>query len=242
MNLVLFEAEELERPLPSSDPRAKHVTRVLRMGPGDTFRAGVVGGKLGSATIIDSHREGLLLRFELMQEPSPLFPVTLLIGHPRPIVIRRLLKDLSSMGIERIVFAATDLGERSYQETRLWDDEGWRASLVEGASQARSTLLPEVLRYAGVRTAIEALCSEERPQANRVLLDVGSELPSADRVTYRLPSTIAAVGSERGWSDRERALFRSAGFIAVGAGSRTLRTETACIVGATLLLSGMGLL
>ncbi|MCK5199364.1 MAG: RNA methyltransferase, partial [Spirochaetales bacterium] len=55
-------------------------------------------------------------------------------------------------------------------------------------------------------------------------------------------SCLLAIGSERGWSERERKLFKKHGFVFAGLGSRVLRTETACTAGITLLLSRMGLI
>lgn len=244
MNLILFEEDELDHPLSSADPRSKHIRKVLRLGPGDHVQVGVVEGRRGTAVITRMEADGVSFHFDLSEESDPLLPLTLLVGHPRPIVIRRLLKDLSTLGVRRIVFAGTDLGERSYQETRLWEDEGYRSALVEGAAQARSTRLPEVLRFAGIRTSLEALYSGSGSGSgvNRLLLDAGRELPAFDGLDFPHAETCLAVGSERGWSERERHLFADAGFTALRAGMRTLRTETACIVGCTLALSRMRLL
>ncbi|MCK7479781.1 MAG: hypothetical protein M0C28_22700 [Candidatus Moduliflexus flocculans] len=49
--------------------------------------------------------------------PLPLRPVTLVLGFPRPIQVARILKDLCSLGVRRILMAATDLGEKSYAES-----------------------------------------------------------------------------------------------------------------------------
>jgi len=246
MNLILFEEDEMERPLPYTDPRSKHIRKIMRLGSGDSVQVGVVEGRRGTAVITEMGPEGVRFRFDLTEESEPLLPVTLLVGHPRPIVIRRLLKDLSTLGIRRILIAGTDLGERSYQETRLWEDDGCRSALVEGAAQARSTRLPEVLRFAGIRTALEALDAGAAVGSgagvNRLLLDTGRELPPLDTLDLPHAETCLAVGSERGWSERERGLFSAEGFTVARVGTRTLRTETACIVGCTLALSRMRLL
>jgi RsmE family RNA methyltransferase len=53
---------------------------------------------------------------------------------------------------------------------------------------------------------------------------------------------VAAVGSERGWSDRERDILEDAGFTRLSMGSRALRTETACIAAAVLAMEKIGAL
>jgi len=53
-------------------------------------------------------------------------------------------------------------------------------------------------------------------------------------------SAVLAVGSERGWSEHERDLLDTAGFLRLSLGSRALRTETACIAAAVLAIQSLG--
>ena len=53
---------------------------------------------------------------------------------------------------------------------------------------------------------------------------------------------IAAIGSERGWTDAERALLAEKGFTLCSMGKRVLRTETAATVSASIILSSLGFL
>ena len=57
-----------------------------------------------------------------------------------------------------------------------------------------------------------------------------------------MQNVVAAIGSERGWSKKERQLLEQYGFIRLSMGSRVLRTETASTVAASLILSAMGAL
>lgn len=52
----------------------------------------------------------------------------------------------------------------------------------------------------------------------------------------------AAIGSERGWTDNERSLFKQAGFTLCGMGERVLRTETAATTAAAIILNALGVL
>ena len=76
--------------------------------------------------------------------------------------------------------------------------------------------------------------------AARLLLDNISGEGSLSARNLRDRAVILAVGSERGWSDREREVFLEAGFEPILMGSRVLRTETACTAGIALVLQGMG--
>ena len=53
---------------------------------------------------------------------------------------------------------------------------------------------------------------------------------------------IAAIGSERGWTDRERDLLQKKGFTLCGMGPRIMRTETAATVAGAIILDEIGAL
>ena len=53
---------------------------------------------------------------------------------------------------------------------------------------------------------------------------------------------IAAIGSERGWTDAERDMLEQNSFTLCSMGKRVLRTETAATVSASIILSSLGYL
>ena len=55
-------------------------------------------------------------------------------------------------------------------------------------------------------------------------------------------SVIAAIGSERGWTDRERELLEATGYVRCDMGERIMRTETAATVAGAIILSGLGII
>ncbi|MFW5688265.1 MAG: RsmE family RNA methyltransferase [Spirochaetota bacterium] len=231
MNLLLLEPGE--RVLEKTDARSQHIRRVLRLREGDTLRAGELGGSIGTATVTGITADRLTLAFEPYASPPPLPPVELLLGHPRPIVLRRMLRDLTALGPRRIVVAPTELGEKSYHESNLWDDV--ETPMREGAAQGGSTLLPELVRGWTLERAIDELTAG--PGA-RIVLHAERDDPSGSPPglldllagASRAAPVAIAVGSERGWTAREVDLLRAAGFVAASLGSRTLRTETAATV------------
>ena len=101
MNLVLFEAEELSRPLHPDDARHVHIKRVLRRARGEVFDCGVVNGSRGKATIAGEDAAGMQLLFTWAETPPPLDPLTFLIALPRPQTARRILRELCSRGRAR---------------------------------------------------------------------------------------------------------------------------------------------
>ena len=231
MNIILFEESESDRLLPLDDARARHVVNVIGCKEGDSFDVGLVNGPRGKARIARISKRGLQLDFHFAVEVPALYPVELIIGLPRPPSARRILKDLTTQGVEKMHFVSTDKGEKSYLNSRLWAGGEYRRLLREGAEQAFCTRLPEVALYESLTDCIANL-----PTGERLALDnyeAYCSLGSLDRVAQ---SYILAVGAERGWSARERNELREGDFTLVNLGSRVLKTETACIVGLALVL------
>jgi 16S rRNA (uracil1498-N3)-methyltransferase len=248
MNMLIL--EEGERLLPPQDPRARHILKILKKGPGDTLLAGIAGGEAGLARVISVGPEGISLDFEASGSPAPLHPLTLVLGFPRPIQLGRILKDLTSLGAGKIVLAHTELGEKSYVQSSFLKEGGIRPSLIEGAAQAASPLLPRVTWAWSLGAALDDVESGAGlasggagpgPQCYALDNKEPSLTLSAAPIKRGGPLFLA-VGSERGWSDAERALLRERGYALASLGQRVLKTETAALVAAAVALEKAGLI
>jgi RsmE family RNA methyltransferase len=147
--------------------------------------------------------------------------------------------------VEAIDLFGTELGERSYRDTKLLHDGGARSALIEGAAQSRDTTIPELSVFAGLEKWLRE-CPWEK---GRAVSAAAPLLVAADNVRpegamSRIAPTkrpvVLAIGSERGWSDRERDLLETAGFLRLSLGGRALRTETACVAAAVLAIEKIG--
>lgn len=231
MNLILLKGDELNRPLPRGDERHIHILKILKAVPGDELQGGLVNGPLGTIRVERFHERGMDFSFQpLMTPPLPLRPITLLLGCPRPPTARRLLKDLTTLGAERLIFADTDLNEKSYLRAKLWRDGLFERALLDGAMQGRTTTLPRVDRVYSLQEGLDSLGGG----SFRLMPDLEESENLLGVLTQREKSqrTVIAVGPERGWTDGERRRLREAGFRPVSLGDRTLRTETAALIAA----------
>lgn len=259
VNLILFEHHELGKSLPRRDERTIHLLKVLRKKAGDSFDAGIIGGQRGSGIIEKINLDGsIMVSLRLDETPPPRLPIRIAVGFPRPIQIRRLLRDLSNLGIAAIDLVGTELGEKSYRDTRLLDDGGARAALIEGAVQSRDTTIPMLSAFTRLEDWLRerpwdqpvrpaGLCaanSNTRGQPIPLLIAADNVRPEGamSRLSPTRRPVVLAVGSERGWTDRERDLLEAAGFLRLSLGSRALRTETACVAAAILAMEKTGAL
>ena len=233
MNIVLFEASELDSPIAPQDPRYRHITTVLRRETGDSFDAGVINGPRGKARIETHDDQGLRLRFDGSPIHSPPPPTTLIIGLPRPQTGRDILRDATTLGATTMHFVATHRSDPNYASSSLWQNHAWRRHVMEGAAQAFDTYTPEVTSARPLTAAVTSL-----PPGTRLLMldNYGAATP-LDHV--RLPSSDTPValclGPERGWDDADRAQLAVAQAERVHLGERVLRLETAVTAALTLL-------
>ncbi len=232
MNIILLDENELF--LPSSDDRAKHIKGVLHLKPGDNFRAGVINGDEGMATILSSDKEGIRLSFQPSGDASRLYPLTLIVAQVRPICMRRILREAVSMGVGKILLPVSDLGEKSYLSASLYTEGEYKKILLDGAMQAGKTGVSSVSVLSSVEEAIKEAEGEEK-----ILLDNRKGAKRLSEAMLSGKSVVLAIGPERGWSEREAELFIENGYSPMLIGSRILRTETAAVGGTLLALSRM---
>jgi RsmE family RNA methyltransferase len=238
VNIILFSPSEVELPLPGSDSRARHILQVLRRKVGDTFDVGLFDGPRGKAELREIGKEGSLsLQFTWGELPPPLAPIRLLVGLPRPQTARDVLREGAALGVTAIDFVRTERGEPSYARSSLWSSREWESLLAAGAAQAFCTRLPAVTWDRSLEDATAASGTEAR----LALDNYEAALPLSQTELQAGASVVLAIGSERGWTETERALLRRRGFLFVHLGKRVLRTETACIAAISLLRAKLGL-
>ena len=253
MNICLFSKDEIENPEPFlsfDDKRGEHILKVLHKVQGDSFTAGVIDGASGEAviTLIDNSARKIFFKFSPSGDGKPLNPLKLIVGFVRPIQLRRLLRDVAALGVSELHLTGTELGEKSYMQSDLAQPEKVRELLLEGTVQAGSTHVPQVFIHKSVQECLERMGSLRLSKGPQLIcLDNVNPKCSLSEAISGAPEpvegqVIAAIGSERGWTDRERRLFEDAGFIRCGMGSRIMRTETAVTVAGAIILNGMGVL
>lgn len=235
MNIVLFESEEIGKPLALSDERAKHIVEVLRRREGDSFDAGVIDGMRGKATVRSIGAASIELAFELEHEEAPLYPIDLIVGLSRPQTNRKILQEATSLGVRSLSFVATERGEPSYATSKLWSTGEWRRHVIAGVAQAFTTRVPRVAFGVSLESALDA---NESAKLKIALDNYEAELALSE-VELEGDPIVLALGSERGWTGTEREMLREHDYTLAHLGARPLRTETATIAGIALLLRGL---
>lgn len=248
MNICLFSREEIFSPLSIKDARAQHLIKILHKKIGDSFSAGIVNGSSGTAEITDISDEALSFRFTPNGDGKCLFPLIMIVGFPRPIQLKRLLRDVAAIGAKEIHLTGTELGEKSYMQSNLVAHGTAYKMLLDGTVQAASTHVPELFMHKTLAECVEAL--ENRKDFSEYLkFCLDNANPTRSLVSAMennkirqspLKTFVAAIGSERGWTGNERIFLEKKGFLRCGMGNRTMRTETAATVCAGIISAYAG--
>ncbi len=232
MNIIILRQEELTEDGRVSlfDRRAKHIVSVLRGKPGQSVRIGILNGSIGTGVIEDINTTDVHLScsFNGFARPS-LAGIDLILAMPRPLVMKRLLAPLASLGIGRIFLTNAAKVEKCYYGTHWLRAENYEPLLIEGLEQTGDTRLPEVTIIRRLKPFVEDRLDEFFPSGARILAH-----PSHADDTHEIPTrytapVVLALGPDGGWTPYETDMFDRHGFVRMSLGARTLRTDVACI-------------
>ena len=230
MNLLLLEPEELEAGMVTlSGRRAGHLQKVLKVTPGDTVRVGVVAGQMGTGEVLSVEPGAVRMRIALSQEPVTDLHVELILALPRPIMLQRILKQATVLGVRRFHLIRSRRVEKSFFHSPVLESEKIRALLLEGMEQAMDTHLPEVSIHHRFKPFMEDVLPGLVGQG--LIADPGGSgtlgrIPVSGEPGQRL---LLAVGPEGGWSEYELECFAEQGFYGFTMGNRILHVDTAVV-------------
>jgi RsmE family RNA methyltransferase len=230
MNLILLHPQELtDHHVTLTGRRAEHIRKILRGTIGDSLRVGVLGGLLGTGCIQEINGKSVVLQVNLTTQPASLPPTDLILAVPRPIMLKRVLAQAASMGVDRIFLTNANRVEKSFFSSTLIQNNAFTEPLCLGLEQAIDTRLPEISVHSRFRPFVEDLLPEllhdcpirllAHPEGDQTIAQAAGKL-LAQRA-------VLAIGPEGGWVDFEVQRFKEQGFIPFSLGARILRVDTA---------------
>jgi len=215
-----------------SDPnQMTHIKEILKSKVGDSLSIGEIGGNIGKATIAKIDENEVSLRdVTLDKKPPAKLDLTVILALPRPKVLRRLIMDMTSLGVNKLIIVNSYRSQKSYWQSPLLNriDE----FVFEGLQQAIDTVPLEIEFKKRFKPFVEdefpALLLDKK-QGNAVIAHPyasqswKSYLDSSHKES--MPKVLC-IGAEGGWIDYEVDLLCQHGCTAVSLGERILRTET----------------
>lgn len=251
MNIVILEAREVidnRFSLTTKEERGEHVLNILHKNVGDKFKAGVLNSSMGEATIISIDGGVVVCDYVPITVfddggKGTLLPISLILGIPRAVQLRRLVRDVVALRVQKFILTQTALGEPSYAHATILKEDNMRRLLVGAAAQTGTPVIPEYLMCTSLADAIvqSDISSKDTPFLKILMDTVGTVHLSRFVQNASHDTKIAlAIGSERGWVSNERLLFSHCGYTFCTVGNRIMRSETATTVGLAIIESAMG--
>ena len=222
----------LDRPVELPDEEAGHLTRVLRLGPGDTVL--VFDGRgveyLARVEQVTSRRVMVRPLQSVAPTPEPGVALTVAQALLKGRTFDDVVRDVTMVGA---VAVQPLLTARTQARTR--DTERWTRIAVASAKQCRRAVVPEV-RVPG---PFRALLDDDRSDLRLLLVEPGTAgaTGALRQLQHSAPPATAtlAVGPEGGWSAEEVAAAEAAGFVPVTLGQRTLRADAVVVCAVSVL-------
>ena len=251
MNRILFEKAEIADGIATfGGERAEHVMNVLHGEVGQIIKTGEVDGPIGTSEILET---GEVIKAKVNHTEKSIEPwIDIILAPPRPRVMKRLLPQLATMGVGRIVLVGAQKVEKDFWGATLLKEENYRPLLIDGLMQGGTSILPKIECWKSfnrfLREGLSSFTTTERivahPYVEEVVVGSGSGREEIENSTVQ-PSTlnlkpVLAIGPEGGWTDDEVAKLIENGFRGYSLGSRILRTDTATIALLAQLMKEFG--
>lgn len=226
MNIILLpQLNPNQTSLSISDTeQINHVNKVLGFKEGDSIKVGSLLGNLGTAVIESmSATRVVLTDINLNKSPPEKLDLTVVLALPRPKVLRRLIMDMTAIGVREIILINSYRSDKSYWQSPMLDRI--EQFIHQGLQQGVDTIPPIVKMKKRFKPFVE---DELSVMAENLTIAVAHPYGSLTLNQFikqvGLPQVLC-IGAEGGWIDYEVDLLQANGGQAVTIGNRILRTE-----------------
>ena len=213
----------------------RHLTRVLRLKPGDPVLLFDGEGKEYQAII--KQLTARQASFALIQGSppealDPSFRIILGIGLLKSAKLEWLIQKATELGVAEILpFYSLRVVPRPEEDAVRNRLERWKKIAAEAAKQCRRARIPRIHAPCSFAKALSTF-----PESTRIFLwEKERDRTLNDVLNSSSPAVYALVGPEGGFSPEESRQAKAAGFVPVLLGPRILRAETAGLVIVALL-------
>ncbi len=226
MNIVLLEPGQMvnnavwqiDRPR-----QLQHLRQHLDLKVGERLKVGIRQGPRYVTEVLEITEQRILVKPVQPEMVPEKLPVHLILALPRPKVLRRIIMDAVTIGVERISLIHSYRVDKSYWQTPFLQQLDEYVTL--GLEQAGDTMPPEIQLYKRFKPFVEDVLptwiTAERPA-------YVAHPYAAQQMPYAIQHGCSLViGPEGGFIPYEVDLLKKNGCQAMSIGNRILRTETA---------------
>lgn len=220
---------------------ARHIGKVLRLGPGDEI---VVVGKNGQAglariTGVGTTAVSVALLEEIQQRNEPPVEIWLAQGLAKGDKMEYIIQKAVEIGAAGIIPMAVDFSAVQYDDAKQGSKvTRWQKIALEAAKQCGRGVVPEVTAV----HQLAAVLDRFGPDTTVIMLYEGAGGTSLKEILANCPAGkyLLLIGPEGGFSPAEANLCRERGARVATLGPRILRTETAAVTALSIVMYEKG--
>ena len=219
---------------------AEHLTRVLRLGVGDTVSVFDGRGHEFSARVVSAERRDVRVQLVSRVEPAaePGVALTLAQAVIKGDKMDDIVRDAVMLGVAAVQPLVTSRTEATVAALTSGNRlDRWRRVALASVKQSKRAVLPDVRRP----LTLESFLQDPQTALNLMLVepgapgaDVAEPLSALQGQPVPQDATIF-VGPEGGWTEAELAATRSRGVRLVTMGQRTLRADATPVAAISVL-------
>ncbi len=226
MNLIILEEEDFisSEMAVIKGRRHKHILEVHKAEKGKELTVGLLGGKMGKGEVISIDDESIVMKVTLNENPPEPSKIKIVMAMPRPKVFKRIVQDLTTMGIKEIYVIKTWKVEKSFWSSPVLTDKVLKESIILGLEQGKDTIPPKIEIFKRFRPFIEDQITGIIEGTEALVAHPCSSEMNLEDFENR-PVTLA-IGPEGGFIGYEVKMFKEFGFKDISLGERILRVET----------------
>ncbi|MCJ8146872.1 16S rRNA (uracil(1498)-N(3))-methyltransferase [Acinetobacter sp. A3.8] len=223
MNLVLLPEQTDSTIWQINDARqVSHLKQHLDVKIGDQIKVGVLNQARYLAEVVEIQSNQMIVTPVEQQAIPNKLPVTLILALPRPKVLRRLIMDSVTLGVEKIVLLHSYRVDKSYWQTPFLEQLDHYIQL--GLEQAGDVIAPSILLEKRFKPFVEDRLSVwNHSQTTFVAHPYTTDVMP---INFNQQCQLM-IGPEGGFIPYEIDLLKENGCHIHHVGNRILRTETA---------------
>lgn len=224
-----------KEPLEIEGAEATHISKVMRLGPGDSVTVFDGQGRESLATILSANKNRVQIQLQgwtaVSREND--FQISVAVCPPRGDRLKFLVEKLTELGAHELVPL---IGTRNTVIPKSNTVEKMRRYVIEASKQCRRN---QLMRVSEPQTFSE-IATDNTGFQHRICLHPGDHRPVQQSLSEAGSASQFArflIGPEGGFTDEEIKTAIDAGWTLAALGPRILRTETAAIAAVATALA-----
>ena len=219
--ILLPEEEQTKGIFKVTGPRAKYLTEnhnyLQKKEKSEDYSILIYNKNVGKAKLISYKSGEFQFEYKIDDEKSLIFDeesnkhlVTLICGIGRPHSLKKILQFAAMFRIKTILFVPSELAEKSYLTSNLFKGDAIRDELIKGLEQIGYPFAPEVKKL----NSFDELNNFFPNNYLKILAEPKAQLKIKNIVLedHKIRDLSLAIGTESGWSKKEREKFKNIGF------------------------------